>query len=833
MSQPRHQPRKSPNVKLRLRLPTDGSVDFDQLRAALEARLKEPPAPPSSEVIPEPVPQPEVLPEPAKERPPSQIWAWVSNNAPTTVALFTAVLAFTTGMIWIGQKSTGDGEAAPALAWVMGVNILMFLGAFGLVVVRQLKIHDSAANHVWTEIKANPKKAYVPALVFAGVVALVFIGLTILQAPSGTERAEGKPTPKTKTVTSPTTGQPRPTNNIPIPPPTPSPETPSAEPESSWGPTEGAGKRLAGVALMGGFFGACLLGITRYRKTRYPDAQSLQAASRVEHFDFTRCFRVFLALQGAYVLVACATGVLYALGWSLTDKFGLTVLWFSVGIGGAGLLVFGAGAVGLNLLTQLDRKIAPGTNGSAASRYLLRKLWVILFGGVLVGGTGLGIVQEQPDFMENFMIGSLGLGQAVAYFWGGTKLVQPKQSAPKISSRQGALRIAAILSFNLPLLFVLSAALWAGVMLLTGGSWKHLWWGMPIGFLMALGLCMGARAFPRIIRYWQNILGIPAIAAFVLDWLVWPGFFWWGFVGLAAMMAFGTRKTRSTTGEEDQGWMLVLPEHRGDYQPVIHPTRDGLEVRWFQFCAVCLVILALSISAGGYVWGYDSPVINDDPQARVEQKQDETELKGAQPVASENRYVPIKPPRGDKGALKQAVWELAGSNYFSGSAEQKLARAWVHYMHKGHAIAAYNYAFMMLKLDENAGHEVRSSFGRGASEHVPSMFNHGCMELLHAQEMSEHARSLGLSQGKNWYGSYRRKQFVELTRESLISAERYLKRAYEAGHPHAEEVLIAVYGQMDLHGFKPIYSTFKKQFSGKPFNPGPFELDRSDVIVIE
>ena len=40
MSQPRHQPRNTPDVKLRLRLPTDGSVDLDKLRTALEAQLK-------------------------------------------------------------------------------------------------------------------------------------------------------------------------------------------------------------------------------------------------------------------------------------------------------------------------------------------------------------------------------------------------------------------------------------------------------------------------------------------------------------------------------------------------------------------------------------------------------------------------------------------------------------------------------------------------------------------------------------------------------------------------------------------------------------------------
>ena len=67
MIQPRHQTSKEPNVKLRLRLPTDGSVDLDKLRTALEAQLKTetastvaepveveaPKVPPESEVLPQ------------------------------------------------------------------------------------------------------------------------------------------------------------------------------------------------------------------------------------------------------------------------------------------------------------------------------------------------------------------------------------------------------------------------------------------------------------------------------------------------------------------------------------------------------------------------------------------------------------------------------------------------------------------------------------------------------------------------------------------------------------------------------------------------------------
>ena len=49
--------------------------------------------------------------------------------------------------------------------------------------------------------------------------------------------------------------------------------------------------------------------------------------------------------------------------------------------------------------------------------------------------------------------------------------------------------------------------------------------------------------------------------------------------------------------------MLILPEHRGDYQPVINPTRDGLDVRWFQFGLVSLLGLGLLVSAIGLFGG--------------------------------------------------------------------------------------------------------------------------------------------------------------------------------------------------------------------------------------
>ena len=98
MSQPRHQPRNTPDVKLRLRLPTDGSVDLDKLRTALEAQLKTGTASAVAEPVeveePKVLPELEVLPQPEPAREPNAAWVWVRQNTPTTVALVSAVTAF-------------------------------------------------------------------------------------------------------------------------------------------------------------------------------------------------------------------------------------------------------------------------------------------------------------------------------------------------------------------------------------------------------------------------------------------------------------------------------------------------------------------------------------------------------------------------------------------------------------------------------------------------------------------------------------------------------------------------------------------------------------------
>ena len=702
MSQPRHQPSKEPNVKLRLRLPTDGSMDLDKLRIALEAQLKtetgsavaepveveEPKVLPELEVLPQPEParesnaawvwvrqntpttvalvsavaafvfavtwgmqrggggeahslvkwgfilavlslvgafgtvvvrklresaasDGETLAEPLVEPEPEdsfQLGVWLSQNAPTYVAVFTFALAFVIGIIWVTLKSTGEGSVPSPLYWVIGINMALFLVSMGFVLIRQLKIADSAASHVWTKVKADPKKAYLPALGFVGVVVLVFFGLTIIQNTPSTDRAEGKPLPKTHPSDSKNIPKGN-TNGVPVPPPipAPAPKTPTSETEAkpSWYPAEGALGRLGGVGVMGGLLGALLLGVNRFQRRHYPDSAALQAASITYHFDFTRSFRSFVAVQGAYVLVACVTGAMYAASAVWGESLGLSFLWFIGGIAVSGLMVIVAGGAGLDLMTQLDSNGTPQKKGSAMSRYMKRKLWLILLGGLGVGALGVAFTNlPSLEALQRFAIGVLGVGQIVAYCWGWRKLVKPELKVPKIPKRKGKISLPALMVFNLPFLFVSGGMLCVLATIMFGISWKFLWLGLPLGIIIALGFSHIARIFAAEVRIWHIYLraaGIFMLGCYLLPqlehiitWIL----TWVGFGGL-----YLQRRSESTAIGEDYGWMLILPEHRGDYQPVINPTRDGLDVRWLQFGLVSLLGLGMLVSAIGFIWG--------------------------------------------------------------------------------------------------------------------------------------------------------------------------------------------------------------------------------------
>ena len=102
-------------------------------------------------------------------------------------------------------------------------------------------------------------------------------------------------------------------------------------------------------------------------------------------------------MQGAYVLVTFVTGAMYAASAVWTrENLGLSFLWFIGGIGVSGLIVIVAGAAGLDLMTQLDSNETPQKKGSAMSRYMKRKLWLILLGGLGIGALGVTFTYLPP-----------------------------------------------------------------------------------------------------------------------------------------------------------------------------------------------------------------------------------------------------------------------------------------------------------------------------------------------------------------------------------------------------------------------------------------------------
>ena len=622
MSKPRHHPRNAPQVKLRLRLPTDGSVDLGKLRAALEARLeKEPVSGP--EVVAEPV-QPEAAPSP-KPQPElqtkrSEFLQWVSNNAPTAVSVFSAVLAFFFGLIYIGQKSAG-GAAWPLLVWVFFASVGVFAVSFAVVVFRQLKLEDSAASKHWAEIKEDPKKAYVPVLIFAGVTVVVLLGLALIQS-SSTEVAQGKGKSKSETPVKPTkdpTGEPK---NPLVIPPTKNPETKTSENDEqvvakSFQPKEGFGVRLMGVLGMVVVMGCGLFQLKTLRRKMYPDTESFQAASKTEYFGFTRGFRTFIASQGAYVLVSAAVATPLAFVWTGgvfpdANILGLLLSIF-LGVGVSFLFVLGAGAAGLDLMPHLDNHVLPSSGGSATLRFVKRKVWQVILGGIVLGGLGYAWDQAPlSDWVGLFLKRGLVWGQLVAVFWWSSSfwsiklnkdekvpVLPPKKSVKMLPAKW--VPAPAFILFNLPFLIV-SGCLFALLPVVFGVSAKWLWLYFPMGVAAAIAISALVKRHPRLLRRWRALAFYPSLVAMSLGLFFGSDSFFIIFLLVVGMMIVGLSSTNSKETEESVEGILVLPEKRGDYRPVINPDRSEVQIRWGSLMSVSLVVIILLVSSGLFVW---------------------------------------------------------------------------------------------------------------------------------------------------------------------------------------------------------------------------------------
>ena len=299
-------------MKLRLRLPTDGSVDLDKLRVALEAQLQKNRQPVAEEpAVVEPViVQPEPQPEPEVATKPSAAWVWVKARPFFLTAIASALLSFTMGIALIAREATNSGTPARAVGWLFVLGLLALITSFVFVIKRERKIiapTDTQTTSVWNWVKQHKKIVIGTGL---GVATIIVLGLWIaaFNQSSGTdskpkEIAKGTTPPK---VITPTPPKPPITPKPPVTPPQPS--VPTGESVSAFKPADGFTGRLVVVFSIGCALGLGGLQMRRVEDSFFPTPEAKQAAAKTGYIDFWHGFRHFLAAQGGFVLVAVATG---------------------------------------------------------------------------------------------------------------------------------------------------------------------------------------------------------------------------------------------------------------------------------------------------------------------------------------------------------------------------------------------------------------------------------------------------------------------------------------------------------------------------------------------
>ncbi len=605
-------------MKLRLRLPTDGSVDLDKLRAALEAQLQKNRQPVAEEpVVVEPVivqPAPQPQPEVATE--PSAAWAWVKARPFFLTGIASALFSFGTGIVLIVRHNSG---AAPGgFGWLFVLGLLALITSFVFVIKRERKtIAPTAAQttSVWDWVKQHKKIVIGTGL---GLATLIVLGLWIAAFtqsggtdPKPKEIAKGTTPPK---VITPTPPKPPITPKPPVTPPQPS--EPAGESVSTFKPADGFTGRLVVV-----FSICCALGLgglqmRRVEDSMFPTSEEKQAAAKAGYIDFWHGFRHFLAAQGGFVLVAVATGAVVLI-WNTASIYqfdnangrvfyrpGPVFSWTLAGMGLAGLGVMMLGAAGVNLMPTLDRKVQPTIAGSAIMRFALRKIWHIILIGLIFGAViSVSLVEPIRFWWDLWLKWSLGIGMVVACCWNGAKLIsKEKEIKPLPRTRPGQFRVLQF--FNLPLLTAITLLATGGVMLLGQFHWLQLWWITP---LIGLGITLALAALqtvPRLLRHWMEILFFPAIVALICDWLVWPNSpnhpFWIVLGILSGLFALGICLTEGKKTES--GWLLFIPPSRSQFQPVLNPDKSGLQVRWGSLLIIVAATLLLVASAAKWAW---------------------------------------------------------------------------------------------------------------------------------------------------------------------------------------------------------------------------------------
>ena len=604
MSQPRHKPKSgvpvsgSDGVKLKLRIPTDGSVDLDDLRRALEEQLRKP-KPPEPEIIPEPEVMPEtVTPQPESvSAPKTREWiAWYQNNFWFANSIFALVFTAVMGIFSLVQKMTTDSVSG-IIFWPMIFGFAALATCFSVLVYRQREKISTAWIYG----------------VGVSLAAITVIGLWAWAlSTSNTKEPDtiAKNNPPSKTTPSKTDGK-LPVEPPPVKPPKKGePVAPPTQPErpvvgEASGPAPEWGARLMATGAASSILFGGLFLITRQRKKKFTDDKALQQGASLGHIQFFRALRYFIAGHGGFYLVAAMVGLL------------VTVIQLPVGLGSGVLLslltipvaagvVMALGYAGVNLMPTLDLKVAR-SHSSALVRFLGQKSLLSSVLGLtlsaiilLVKGEFLQIETWGPYVVMN----SVTYGFIAALLWRKGDLVVKHESV-KLPEAKAPARARTALYYNLPL--------WGGLTLLanfiligiTELSWSDFWWLSFITGAFLAGLVALLRCFHHLLIRCHFIIVTAGIGTFASSFIGGEEFpFWAMFVLYTVLLALGVLVTgHQFSHKEGSGRLFIVPSNKAPFEKVIETTRDGVIVQWGKFTVAVTFLLLFTATALSWVWG--------------------------------------------------------------------------------------------------------------------------------------------------------------------------------------------------------------------------------------
>ncbi len=850
MAKPRHQARTATprsraggggGVKLKLRLPTDGSVDLDKLRTALEAQLEKNRQPVVEEppVVEPVIVQPEPQPEPKVETPaePSAAWAWIQARPFFVTALAAALFSFVMGITLIAREAADPASTPGLTGWLFVLGLITLGVSFAFVIKRERKTAPQVATF-WDWVQQHKKIVIGTGL---GVATLVVLGLWIAAfAQSGSSTPEpDQPTDLAKGTTPPKVITPTP----PKPPVTPGPSTgPSgetpAETVTQFKPREGFMGRLMVVLSIGCALG---LGLLQVRRAEEQELEALEQSdvqpvtSKADFIDFWPAFRHFIAAQGAFVLVAAATGAA-ALIWD-TTKYGFelpngdfvfysawsAMAWMIAGMGWAGVGVMGLGAAGINLMPALDREVASDSGGSAATRFAKRKVWHVVFLGLIFGAVvSVSQVEHIRHWWDLWLKWSLGIGTLVGVCWKGTKLLPDEKNIKVLPcKRPGQFR--ALLFYNQPLIIGFTVTVVLFLKVVKPFHWVHLWWIGPLAGLGVLAVLTVIKGYPRLLRHWVKSLFFPAMVAVVCDWFVWPDYDWafWAVLAvLYGMYAFGECSVENQ--KEESGWLLLAPPNQRDFQPVLNHTKTGLQVRWGSLLLIAVTTIILLAAAAKWTWsGTPTYAANNQLTSSRMLGHDELSYLASDedfgfgignPNESTSRFEPWLPAQGNRHQLKAAVIDMVNASNHNETKRRRIELAWQYYAQKEYPLACYNFGLIMFDKGEYVhayeAFKIASRLG-----HLPSIYNHGVLVFWQI--------------GVNYDIRNQNRS------EAIRQAEYAMTRAWAGGHPDSGKMLAHIYAKMDQVGIQPLKPEFKELVKDISPISNSSKLDQSDVIDLD